>query len=162
MVIGLALLALGLVIYPLATQADDLYAYRVVFAIGAAMVPVMHSTTLQDTVANKSRGVFTAMGSFCTGHSQHASGMQRIAKGLREVLTDLPASIFSMRFGLVMIEVIHVLAEHERLMELSMTDENISSSLYVSNLVDILVASLQAPVSTETRREMMGSRYRTA
>ena len=95
-------------------------------------------------------------------NSQHASGMQRIAKGLREVLTDLPASIFSMRFGLVMIEVIHVLAEHERLMELSMTDENISSSLYVSNLVDILVASLQAPVSTETRREMMGSRYRTA
>ncbi|ARN73228.1 MFS transporter [Oceanicoccus sagamiensis] len=67
MIIGLAMLALGLVIYPLATQANDLYAYRIVFAIGAAMVPVMYSTTLQDTAANKSRGIFTALGSFCTG-----------------------------------------------------------------------------------------------
>lgn len=93
--------------------------------------------------------------------SQHASGLQRIATGLRSSLSDLPASIFSMRFGLVMIEVIHVLAEHERLMALS-ADQDMSSSLYVSNLVDTLVASLQAPISTATRREIKGNRHRTA
>ncbi|WP_101759926.1 MFS transporter [Oceanicoccus sp. KOV_DT_Chl] len=76
MVVGLAILALGLVIYPLATAASDLYAYRIIFAIGASMVPVMYSVTLHDTSANKSRGVFTAMGSFCTGLGMVLISMQ--------------------------------------------------------------------------------------
>jgi MFS family permease len=67
MVVGLTILALGLVIYPFANSASDLYVYRVVFAIGAGMVPVMYSITLHDTSADKSRGIFTAMGSVCTG-----------------------------------------------------------------------------------------------
>ncbi len=93
--------------------------------------------------------------------SEHASGLQRVAAGLRTVLSDLPPAIFSMRFGLVMIEVIHVLAEHERLMELSPSDE-MSHSLYVSNLVDTLVASLQASMSADTQRELSNNKHLTA
>ncbi|ARN73227.1 TetR/AcrR family transcriptional regulator [Oceanicoccus sagamiensis] len=93
--------------------------------------------------------------------SKHASGLHRIAAGLRELLVDLPATIFSMRFGLVMIEVIHILAEHERLMELSPNHE-MSNALYVSNLVDTLVATLEASLSTETQRELTNNKNQTA
>ena len=67
MVIGLCLIAAGLFIYPLASTVMELYLFRAFFAIGAAMVPVMYSATIQDTPANKSRGILTAMTSMCTG-----------------------------------------------------------------------------------------------
>ena len=94
--------------------------------------------------------------------SRHASGLKRIAQGLRAQLGDLPSAIFSMRFGLAITQLIHALAEHERLIEVSAETEAIDSTLYVSNLVDVLVAGLQAPISSTSRRELLGSRYRTA
>jgi len=67
MITGLLFIAFGLAIYPLASSVNELYGYRVLFAIGAAMVPVMYSATVHDIASNKSRGLFTALGSFCTG-----------------------------------------------------------------------------------------------
>ena len=92
----------------------------------------------------------------------HASGLQRIATGLRNKLTDLPEKIFSIRFGLVIIQLIHSLAEYERLAELSADTDTVSSPLFVSNLVDVLVAALQAPVNPETQLEYTTNRSRSA
>ena len=66
MVIGLGFVALGLLIYPLAQNEFQIYAYRAVFAIGAAFVPVMYSASLQDLPANRSRGFLLGLGSVCT------------------------------------------------------------------------------------------------
>jgi len=55
-VIGFGLLGAGYLVYPLAGSETELIIYRLVFAIGVAMVPVMLSTTIQDTPQEVSRG----------------------------------------------------------------------------------------------------------
>ena len=67
MVTGLCIVGLGLFIYPLAQNELQIYGFRAVFAVGAAIAPVMYGVSLQDTPANRSRGVFTGLGSVCTG-----------------------------------------------------------------------------------------------
>lgn len=66
MVIGLGFVALGLLIYPLAQNEFQIFAYRAVFAVGAAIAPVMYGTSLQDLPANRSRGMLLGLGSICT------------------------------------------------------------------------------------------------
>ena len=67
MVTGLCIVALGLCIYPLAQDELQIYGFRAVFAVGAAIAPVMYGVSLQDAPANRSRGVFLGLGSVCTG-----------------------------------------------------------------------------------------------
>ena len=66
MVIGLGFVALGLLIYPLAQNEFQIFAYRAVFAIGAAIAPVMYGTSLQDLPANRSRGMLLGISSIMT------------------------------------------------------------------------------------------------
>ena len=66
MVIGLGFVALGLLIYPLAQSELEIFAYRAVFAVGAAIAPVMYGVSLQDLPANRSRGLFLGIGSIMT------------------------------------------------------------------------------------------------
>ncbi len=66
MVIGLGFVALGLLIYPLAQNEFQIFAYRAVFAIGGAIAPVMYSASLADLPANRSRGFLLGIGSICT------------------------------------------------------------------------------------------------
>lgn len=80
MVIGLGFVALGLLIYPLAQNELQIFAYRAVFAIGAASVPVMYGTSLQDVPANRSRGFLLGIGSICT-----AIGMSVMTFGTGEL-----------------------------------------------------------------------------
>ncbi|WP_101759925.1 TetR/AcrR family transcriptional regulator [Oceanicoccus sp. KOV_DT_Chl] len=94
--------------------------------------------------------------------AHHSSGLQKIATGLRQLLIDIPEKLFGMRFGLAMLQLIHALAEYERLIELSDDGEVISSALFVGNLVDVLVASLQAPIASITRQELMAQRAQRA
>ena len=67
MVAGLCLVGLGLLVYPLAENELQIYGYRAVFALGAAMAPLMYGTSMQDTPANRSRGQFIGFGSLATG-----------------------------------------------------------------------------------------------
>lgn len=67
MVMGLCLVGLGLLLYPLAESELQIYGYRAVFALGAATAPIMYGTSMQDTPANRSRGQFIGFGSIATG-----------------------------------------------------------------------------------------------
>lgn len=67
MVVGLGFVGLGLLLYPLAENELQIYGYRAVFALGAAMAPIMYGTSMQDTPANPSRGRFIGFGSIATG-----------------------------------------------------------------------------------------------
>ena len=67
MVVGLCLVGLGLLVYPLAENELQIYGYRAVFALGAATAPLMYGTSMQDTPANRSRGQFIGLGSIATG-----------------------------------------------------------------------------------------------
>ena len=67
MVVGLGLVGLGLLLYPLAENELQIYGYRAVFALGAATAPIMYGASVQDTPANRSRGMFIGFGSIATG-----------------------------------------------------------------------------------------------
>ena len=67
MVTGLCLVGFGLLLYPLAENELQIYGYRAVFALGAATAPIMYGASVQDTPANRSRGMFVGFGSICTG-----------------------------------------------------------------------------------------------
>ena len=65
--IGFAIVGLGYFIYPLAADELQLYIFRSVFAVGAAMVPVMLSSCIVDYVQNVSRGKWVGIGSVFNG-----------------------------------------------------------------------------------------------
>jgi hypothetical protein len=62
----------------------------------------------------------------------------------------------------IMNQHLHPLAEYEGLAELSADTDTVSSPLFVSNLVDVLAAALQAPVNVETQLEFNTNRSRSA
>ncbi len=64
---GFLLLAMGYLLYPLASSESELYLFRAVFAVGLAMVPVMLSITVQDTPQEVSRGKWVAINNICQG-----------------------------------------------------------------------------------------------
>lgn len=55
-VLGFLIVACGYFVYPLATSENELILYRLIFAVGVAMIPVMLSTTIQDVPQEVSRG----------------------------------------------------------------------------------------------------------
>ena len=59
--IGLLLLGLTYVLYPLAASVDDLFLYRVVYALGVVAVAGALSTVLVDYPAERSRGKLVAV-----------------------------------------------------------------------------------------------------
>jgi MFS family permease len=66
-VLGFAVLGAAYVIYPLASNEFELYLYRVVFALGLVLVPVMLSATVQDTPQEASRGKWVGFMNLCQG-----------------------------------------------------------------------------------------------
>lgn len=66
-VIGFIVLGFGYFIYPLAEGMAQIYAFRAVVAVGAAMVPVMLSACLVDIIQECSRGKWLGTTSVCNG-----------------------------------------------------------------------------------------------
>jgi len=66
-VLGFCVLAVGYLIYPLASSETELFLFRVVFAIGIVFVPVMLSALVQDTPQEVSRGKWVGFMNICQG-----------------------------------------------------------------------------------------------
>ncbi len=64
---GFLIIALGYVLYPLATSVAELTAYRLVFACGAACISAMLATVIADYPQERSRGKIVAMCFFLNG-----------------------------------------------------------------------------------------------
>jgi len=79
----------------------------------------------------------------------HASSFARLGKLLRQQLPDIPESLFSMRFGMAMLQSIYATADQE-----SLQGNTHSTALFVSHLIDVMKAILVAPVSDETAHEI--------
>jgi MFS family permease len=65
--IGFIILGLGYFLYPLATDVTQLFIYRVLFAVGTAMIPVMMSACIQDYSQDFSRGKWVGLTSVFNG-----------------------------------------------------------------------------------------------
>lgn len=66
-VLGFSVLAVGYLIYPLASNEAELFLFRIVFAIGIVFVPVMLSALVQDTPQEISRGKWVGFMNICQG-----------------------------------------------------------------------------------------------
>lgn len=66
-VLGFCLVSAGYLIYPLASSEAELFIYRIVFAFGIVLIPVMLSTTVQDTPQEVSRGKWIGFMNICQG-----------------------------------------------------------------------------------------------
>jgi len=83
--------------------------------------------------------------------SRHGQSLARIMADLREALPGIPAAVLGQRFGLMWEQVVHALADRERLCSEA---GGISEGLFVSNLVDVVAAGLGAPVSAVTHSRL--------
>lgn len=64
---GFFILGLGYIIYPLAESVTQLFIYRILFAVGTAMIPVMMSACIQDYSQDYSRGKWVGLTSVFNG-----------------------------------------------------------------------------------------------
>ena len=64
---GFLIIALGYVLYPLATSVGELTLYRLIFACGAACISAMLATVIADYPQERSRGKIVAMCFFLNG-----------------------------------------------------------------------------------------------
>jgi AcrR family transcriptional regulator len=85
-----------------------------------------------------------------------APGLVRVFDQLSRALPHLPAPILSLRLSQMLRQQIHALADREQELRGARSGALLSEShaLFVSNLVDMLVAALSAPLSDETRAEL--------
>ena len=85
-----------------------------------------------------------------------APGLVRVFEGLRAALPHLPEAIRNQRLVQVTRQQIHALADREQELRSAPAGRRPpgSHALFVSNLVDMMAASLEAPVSPETRDEI--------
>ena len=74
-VLGFALIAIGLFLYPSATTVSQMLGYRLIFALGAAAATAMLATVIADYAVDADRG--------------RASGIQGIMNGLGAMVTVL-------------------------------------------------------------------------
>jgi AcrR family transcriptional regulator len=82
--------------------------------------------------------------------NRHVEAIEKIYALLRSCLLQLPDAIFSVRFGLMMVHLIYVMAEREKFLTVN-ANATMGQQLFYANLIDTLVAMMAAPISTETQ-----------
>ncbi len=80
----------------------------------------------------------------------NSGGLFRTLELLREALPDVPSEIFGQRFGLAFEQIIHSLADREKLRQSSRSSFEIDSAVFVNNLIDTIAGGMAAPVSEAT------------
>jgi AcrR family transcriptional regulator len=84
---------------------------------------------------------------------KHSEGLVKVLKLLQAALPHLQEPLFGQRFGLAFEQIIHSLADREKLRD---TDAGFKAhgSLFVSNLIDSIAGSMTAAVSDQTRAQL--------
>ena len=92
---------------------------------------------------------------------EHNEGLVRLIQLIREALPGVPDSLISQRFGLTWEQIVHSLADRERLRRSAKSDFKVNSALFVNNLIDVVAGAMSADVSEETHAELERSKART-
>jgi AcrR family transcriptional regulator len=85
---------------------------------------------------------------------ENSGGLEMTLKLLRSALPDVPDPIFGQRFGLAFEQIVHSLADREKLRRSARNSFEVDAALFVSNLVDCISGAMAAPVSTQTKLEL--------
>ena len=127
--------------------------------VGAIVYPIV-----EEIDANTSGRHYIRFMAQAIGHPQldlielwrqdHNAGLTRTIELLRKALPDIPDAIIGQRFGLAFEQIVHSLADREKLRQSAKQSFEVNSALFVSNLVDCISGAMAAPVSAETRKEL--------
>jgi len=127
--------------------------------IGSIVFPIVEEIDADNSGSNYIRFMAQAI-----GHPQldlvelwrqeHSGGLARTLDLLRTALPEIPDTILGQRFGLAFEQIVHSLADREKLRRAANNTFEIDASLFVSNLVDSISGAMAAPVSAETRAEL--------
>jgi AcrR family transcriptional regulator len=83
----------------------------------------------------------------------HNEGLSKIIKFLADALPDLPEPIFGQRFGLAFEQIVHSLADREKLRK-GDDEFQVDGDLFVSNLIDCISGAMSAPLSAATQENL--------
>ncbi|MGI9289743.1 MAG: TetR family transcriptional regulator [Gammaproteobacteria bacterium] len=89
---------------------------------------------------------------------ENNTGLVRLLEHLRSALPHLEDPLFGQRFGLAFEQIIHSLADRERLRDTAQFDVN--SQMFVSNLIDSIAGGMSAPVSDATLAHLKALRLK--
>jgi AcrR family transcriptional regulator len=127
--------------------------------VGAIVLPIVTEIDADESGQHYIRFMAQAI-----GHPQldlaelwqqeHSGGLATALDMLREALPDIPPVLFGQRFGLAFEQIIHSLADREKLRHSAKNTFEINSALFVSNLIDCVTGTMSAPVSDETREKL--------
>ena len=127
--------------------------------VGAIVDPIVAEIDADESGRNYIRFMAQAI-----GHPQldlvelwrqeHSGGLARALELLRHALPDVPDPLFGQRFGLAFEQIVHSLADREKLRNSSQNTFEVDAPLFVSNLVDCIAGAMAAPVSKQTHKEL--------
>lgn len=89
-------------------------------------------------------------------NSRFGEGLSQVIALLRAALPEVPPMIIGQRFGLMWEQVIHALADRERLSAGGESTRMVDPDLFVSNLIDTVAGGISAPLSADTRAALQG------
>lgn len=127
--------------------------------IGAIVYPIVEEIDADDSGRNYIRFMAHAIGHpqldlIELWQQEHSGGLAEALNMLRKALHDIPSPIFGQRFGLAFEQIVHSLADREKLRSSSQNTFEIDAALFVSNLVDCIAGAMAVPISAETRKEL--------
>ena len=138
-------------------QADDLLDIR-------KLVKTIIQPIVDEIDADLSGRHYIAFMAQAMGHPQldlealwqqeNNTGLVRLLEHLRTALPHLEGPLFGQRFGLAFEQIIHSLADRERLRNDRDQPFDASSQLFVSNLIDSIAGGMSAAVSNETKTQL--------
>jgi hypothetical protein len=114
--------------------------------------------------ADRSGGNYIRFMAHAIGHPQldlnklwkqeHSEGLVRLSGMLRAALPDVPDPIFGQRFGISFEQIIHSLADRERIRATAKQGFDVNAAIFVSNLVDCIAGAMGTPISAVTQAEL--------
>lgn len=128
--------------------------------VEAIINPIVAEIDADDTGGSYIRFMAQAM-----GHPQldlaelwkqeHSGGMVETITLLHEALdATIPAPLVGQRFGLAFVQIIHSLADREKLRHSATAVFEIDTALFLNNLIDAVAGSMAAPVSATTQQAL--------
>ena len=85
---------------------------------------------------------------------QHSGGLEKTLNYLSTALPHIPKILFGQRFGLAFEQIVHSLADREKLRKSSSHNFEVNSELFVNNLIDTISGGMSAPVSVATQTSL--------
>jgi len=134
--------------------------------VGVVVYPIVEEIDADQSGRNYIRFMAQAIGHpqldlMELQRQENRGGLVKALQLMRKALPKVPDPIFGQRFGLAFEQIVHSLADREKLRGSSATHFEIDAALFVSNLVDCISGAMAAPVSTETRKELKRIAQRT-